>query len=110
MPRIREKITHAAVLTENGDFIFGKCHADCFYRGFSMGFTMSNKAQDQGFMTNKKRFVDRKLGAKIAYRAGQIDKRHTALISEMIWMDNKKYKYDHIKGYVEREGEDHANN
>ena len=72
MKKIREKIKHAAVKALNGQILLGKCHADCFLKGFSIGLKMSSKSKDQGFFTNKGRFVSRKRAAEIAKFSRQI--------------------------------------
>lgn len=41
--------------------------------------------REQGFLTNKNRFVDRKEGAQIAYRSGQIVELKETLFSEDLW-------------------------
>lgn len=101
-----ERILHASVKSEIGRKIFfGKCHADCFYKGQAMGIRMSGKADDQGFLTSKGRYVTRSEAAKIAFEQGQIDKPTGYLISEDLWseQDNGKYNHDEIKGYVLKE-------
>lgn len=99
-----ERILHAAVKSFNRRIFFGKCHADCFYKAQSMGIKMSSKADDQGFLTNKGRYVTRSEAAKIAFDQGQIDRPTSHLISEDLWsdQDNGKYYHDEIKGYTPR--------
>lgn len=46
---------------------------------------VSDNPYDQGFMTNRLRFVDRNEAAYIAYEAGQIQYRKPKLFSEDIW-------------------------
>lgn len=103
---MKEKITHAVVKTEKGIPLFGKCHADCFYQGKNTGLVMSKKSKDQGFFTNKGRYVDRKLAAQIAKRAKQLDlkdkkRKVTYLLSEDIWYQTHRFLYDYKLGYVE---------
>lgn len=102
-PKIKgkEKILHAAVKTKTGYVVFGKCHADCFYTGKMMGLEMSPKAHDQGFITNKGRFVCREVAAKIAFKAGQLTKKTLALISEDIWYQRDRFEYNYFRGYFE---------
>lgn len=100
-----EKIVHAAVLSEcGGKFLIGKQHADCFHQADNMGFKLSSRADHQGFVTNKGRFVGREEAAKIALAAGQIDcdsEGLQILCSEDLWspLHNGKFRYDYIKGY-----------
>jgi len=103
-----ERILHAAVKSEpllGRRIFFGKCHADCFFKGHNMGVKMSGKADDQGFLTNKGRYVTRSEAAKIAFEQGQILRPTGYLISEDLWHrhDNGRYDHDEIKGYVLRE-------
>jgi hypothetical protein len=98
----QELILHAAVKTECGQIIFGKCHADCFHKGSNIGYKMSQKADDQGFLSNKANYLTREEAAKIAIGNGQIDTKTSYLFSEDLWSPryNGKYSYDDIKGYV----------
>ena len=102
---MKEIILHAAVKAKNGMILLGKCHADCFWQGDNIGLKMSSKSQDQGFFTNKGRYVDRKTAARIAKRAGQLEPEHkrkvTHLISEDIWYQRSKYIYCQMRGYTE---------
>jgi hypothetical protein len=41
--------------------------------------------KEQGFVTNKNRFVDRKEGRKIAFESGQTDEETGQLFSEDLW-------------------------
>lgn len=97
-----EVICHAAVKSKDGEIFIGKHHAECFHKGFDKKIKMSSKADDQGFVTNRNRFVDRQEGAKIALDSGQIDRKTTILFSEDLWSVeyNGKYNYDKEKGYV----------
>ena len=101
---MKELIKHAAVKATNGMILLGKCHADCFYQGSNIGLKMSSKATDQGFFTNKGRYVDRTEGAKIAVTSGQVIKPCSFLFSEDLWCerDGGLYQYDQIKGYYGR--------
>lgn len=103
-PKIKgkEKILHAAVKTTTGYVVLGKCHADCFYTGKSMGLEMSSKSEDQGFTTNKGRYVNRKIAANIAKKAKQVHtggnvgeskRKISYLLSEDIWYQRERYLY-----------------
>ena len=108
-PKIKgkEKIIHAAVKTVTGYIVIGKCHADCFYCGKNMGLEMSPKTRDQGFVTNKGRYVGRELAARISKRAGQLNKndksrsRVRVLLSEDIWYQRERFEYNQCRGYFE---------
>lgn len=97
-----ERILHASVIAKDGRIFFGKCHADCFYKGQAMGVAMSSKSNHQGFITNKGRYVDRQEAAQIAFQQKQIDLETGYLFSEDMWSDrdNGKYDHDEINGYV----------
>lgn len=97
----KEVIKHAAVRSIHSWIFIGKCHADCFYKMKHTGVEASKKSYDQGFVTNKGRYVDRADAAKIAFEAGQIETEESYLISEMLWHqnDNGKYEYSEIEGY-----------
>jgi hypothetical protein len=102
----KEKILHAAVKTVSGYVVLGKCHADCFYSGKNMGFEMSSKSADQGFVTNKGRYVGRVDAARIAKLAGQLDpndrkRKVSALLSEDIWYQRERFEYNQCRGYFE---------
>lgn len=97
-----ETIKHAAVKSEDGWIFIGKCHADCFHKAHHIKVKMSQKADDQGFVTSLGRYARRGAAAQIARRAGQIDKPTQLLFSEDLWSDmySGKYDYCEIKGYV----------
>jgi hypothetical protein len=96
-----ESITHAAIKSECGLILIGKCHADCFQQGRYTGIKLSQRAKDQGFMTSAGRYVDREDGARIAVSANQVNSSITFLFSEDLWSPHSggKYKYDYVKGY-----------
>lgn len=117
-----ELIKHAAVKTVDGQIFFGKQHADCFMKAHYMKIKMSSKANDQGFMTSFGRYVNRKEGAEIALKAGQIDPRPVQteddpfgasdgqvktniLFSEDLWCPayNGKHYHCELKGYLLKE-------
>lgn len=98
-----ERITHAAVKSKKRKLIlFGKSHAECFHKGYYSGIEMSSKADDQGFMTSRGRFVIRPRAAALAWKSKQTNKKLKVLFSEDLWSEHSggKYNYDHIKGYV----------
>lgn len=96
---------HAAVKATNGMIILGKCHGDCFWQGKNIGLEMSSKADDQGFFTNKGRYVSRSVAARIAKRAGQLDpndeRKVGHLLSEDIWCQRERFEYSQSRGYFE---------
>ena len=100
---MKEMVKHAAVKDTRGFVVLAKCHADCFYKGDCIGLTMSKKSKDQGFFTNKGRYVDRKTAARIAKRSKQLDPKSTRkvtyLLSEDIWYQ-KTVVYCPIRGYL----------
>lgn len=100
-----EKIKHAAIKVENGWVMMGRDHEACYLKAKNIGLTVSCKADDQGFITNKGRYVDRSLAAKISIESGQIDKLVPVLCSEDIWSDeyNGKYNYSEIEGYIPKQ-------
>lgn len=100
-----ERIKHAAVKAVNGMILLGKCHADCFYQGKSIGLKMSSKSADQGFFTNKGRYVSRAVAARIAKKAKQTEpkskRKISYLLSEDIWYQRERFEYSQTRGYVE---------
>lgn len=97
-----EEIRHAAVKSECGKFILlGKRHADCFEQGFYTGIKMSQRADDQGFVTSQGRYATRKQAAHLAKKAKQVKDTVVVLFSEDLWCekDGGAYHYDNIKGY-----------
>lgn len=100
-----ELIKHAAVKSVDGQIFMAKQHADCFGKAHYIKVKLSSKAEDQGFVTNKGRYLTRGEAAKLALESGQIDKVTPILFSEDLWCPTYegKYDYDHIKGYLLRE-------
>lgn len=96
-----EIIVHAAIRSNSGMIILGKSHANCFYTLRNIGDDYSKKADDQGFMTSKGRYVQRDEAAKIAFNANQIEKPTPYLFSEDLWSSERdgKYSYNQIHGY-----------
>jgi hypothetical protein len=98
-----EKIRHAAVRAENCTMIFlGKCHADCFEQAYHIGWKLSSRADHQGFMTSRGRFVNRRDAAKIAFETGQVKHKIDILFSEDLWspQDGGRFLYDSVRGYI----------
>ena len=102
-----EEIKHAAVKSKCGWIIIGKCHADCFEKARNINLEMSFSRDDQGFITSKGNYVDRKIAAMIARQAEQVPPETEILFSEDLWCDryNAKHFYDEIKGYVNNRDE-----
>jgi hypothetical protein len=97
-----EVIKHAAVKSVDGWIFLGKCHADCFHKAHHIKVKMSQKADDQGFVTSEGRYVTRFEAAKIAEASKQVDKSVGGfLFSEDLWHVEYggKFDYDEIKGY-----------
>lgn len=99
-----EVIKHAAVKTKEGWPIFGKCHAECFGKGHFVGIEMSERAEDQGFITSTGRFVNRTEAATLAKKAGQIKNETKILFSEDLWCPTyfSINRYDEISGYEKK--------
>lgn len=103
----KELIKHAAVKSLDGFIFIGKSHADCFHKASHVKVKMSQKADDQGFLTSHGRYVYRGEAARIAVASGQVGSSIKILFSEELWSptDNGKHVYDEIKGYVEAHSE-----
>lgn len=101
-----ETIKHAAVKSEAGWIFIGKCHADCFHKAHHIKIKMSQKADDQGFITSRGRYVFRGEAAKIAFKSGQTLDDKKILFSEDLWSrheeSNGRYDHDEITGYYLR--------
>ena len=95
-----ERLKFAAILRSDNCIVFGRDHAECFSSRVPIGDYVNLQ---QGFLTNKFRFVLRKEAAKIAFDAGQIDKWEDGdvIVSEQLWNKNSggKYEYDKKMGY-----------
>jgi len=96
---IEEHIAYAAIRRTDNCIVYGKNHIECFNvtpRGLCGNV-------EQGFMTNKFRFVDRKEAFVIAVFADQIKTMpgQTTLISEMLWdvTSGGVHSYDPAIGY-----------
>lgn len=103
-----ETIKHAAVKAKNGWVIIGKCHADCFEKARNINLEMSFARDDQGFVTSRGNYVDRKIGAMVARHAEQVPPDCEILFSEDLWCERYKAKhtYDEINGYVPKPAPD----
>jgi len=76
----------------SGLVVLGHRHGHCIRNVYVLtGLRTVTYAEDatgehiQGFLTNKNRFVSRRLGAKIAFKAGQINKEIKTLYSEDLY-------------------------
>lgn len=76
----------------SGIIVSGHRHPHCIRNVYMLtGLRTVTFADDatgkhiQGFLTNKNRFVSRRLGAKIAFKAGQINEEIKTLYSEDLY-------------------------
>lgn len=105
--KAKESITHAAVLgyfklgkSVAPSVFLGESHHDCFHQAGNTKARTSSKADDQGFVTSKGRYVNRVKAAEIAVRAGQVPKGTKVLCSEDLRVKfYGRFKYDSVKGY-----------
>lgn len=67
-----ERVKCAALRSKNGDIFIGKYHGEIFKQKPKGEL----RDAEQGFLTNKNRFVDRVEGLEIALKVGQIIKKH----------------------------------
>jgi hypothetical protein len=77
---------------DRGLVVLGHRHGQCMWTMSSLtGLRSVTNAEDgvgeyeQGFLTNKNRFVDREEGGKIAFDAGQTEDLRTRLFSEDLY-------------------------
>ena len=77
---------------DRGLVVLGHRHGQCMWTMSSLtGLLSVTNAEDgvgeyeQGFLTNKNRFVDREEGGKIAFDAGQTEDLRTTLFSEDLY-------------------------
>jgi hypothetical protein len=98
----QELIKHAAIKTKEGWIMMGKQHADCYHTATHAGLDACTKVDSQGFVTNKGRYVNRKEGGEIAFKAGQIDKPTSMLFSEDLWSPRHGgiHSYCSVRGYI----------
>ena len=93
--KIPIKVAAPPLLPRNinrGIVVLGHRHGHCIRNVYMLtGLRTVTYAEDatgkhiQGFLTNKNRFVSRRLGAKIALKAGQINKEIQTLYSEDLY-------------------------
>ena len=101
-----EHIIHAAIRYPSVRcLVYGKDHAGCMQQAIGkLRITETCSNRNQGFLTNKFRFVLRGEAAEIAIAAGQIDEsiRGKVLLSEHFWNSKLggKYYYDSVSGYI----------
>jgi hypothetical protein len=99
----QERIRFAAILRKDHCIVYGRDHAECFYKSPKDSCT---KGSIQGFLTNRLRFVGRSEAAEIAFNAKQIGSFTAGqiLMSEELWSEANggKFDYDPIQGYVEK--------
>lgn len=104
-----EKIKHAAIRTADNHIIVGKDHGSCIQYAAKHGLVSSGerrvKFDMQGFLTSRRRFINRKKALALGLRNGQIDKRmadNKEAFSEMLWMPEiyyGKHDYSQSEGY-----------
>lgn len=72
---------------DNGIVICGRRHYNCFTILYSLlGDNYNTKfIHDQGFLTSKNRYVNRKEGAEIAFKSGQIKQEQKTMCSEDLY-------------------------
>jgi hypothetical protein len=97
---IIEKVSHAAIVRNDGILEIGMGHADIIRR---CPYGTCKAGSKMGFVTSTGRYVDRDEALKIALESGQVNKdmktlRKSGLISENIWADTN-HEYDPEKGY-----------
>jgi len=80
-----EAYPHQPKNIHQGIVIYGRRHHNCIAVGSSLGLLIKGKHTIQGFLTNIDNFVNRELGAKIAFEAGQTDKELDCLFSEDLY-------------------------
>ncbi len=100
-----EHIIHAAIRYPGVKcLMYSKDHAGCMKQAIKLRIDERGTNRNQGFLTNKFRFVLRNEALEIAIAAGQIDEklRGKTLISEHFWNKNMggKYYYDSVLGYI----------
>lgn len=103
----QELIAHAAVKSKEGQIFTGKCHADCFYKMYEEKIKASTKPLDQGFVTNKGRYLNRYEAFELARDNGQlanydVEEDGVVLFSEHIWSPQFRedpYNYSEEQGY-----------
>ena len=101
-----EHIIHAAIRYPTSRcIIYGKDHAGCMNQAIKkLGITEKCYNRDQGFLTNKFRFVFRLEAMSIAIAADQVRPglANKPLLSEHLWHRSSggKHIYDSVLGYI----------
>lgn len=72
---------------DRGIVFCGYRHPNCIYQKVAVTGLRDAESGEyvQGFLTNHNRFVDREIGAIIAYDAGQIEQQKKTLYSEDLY-------------------------
>lgn len=70
---------------KNGIVICGRRHHNCFVTLAAIFPERINVLIEQGFLTSKDRFVDRKEAGEISLKAGQISDKNDCLFSEDLY-------------------------
>lgn len=73
------------VNVDSGYVLCGYRHGDCLSNMFVFGQKRIPNNDEEGFLTNLNRFVNRIEAVKIAYNAGQVKEVKRGLISEDLW-------------------------
>ena len=75
----------SSAIRQNGKLYIGRRHHNCFHQMRLLKVT--HIGSEQGFITNKDKFVNRKQAARIALRSKQIKKLNwpPLLYSEDLW-------------------------
>ncbi len=79
-----EKIIDAAVRLESKTRT-GRRHAQIMREIWNVSPNRYISQDEEGFVTDSGRFVDRKEAAEIAFRSGQIPQKKEKLFSEDVW-------------------------
>ncbi len=101
-----EHIIHAAIrYTTVRCIIYGKDHAGCMKQAIrKLGIVETCTQRNQGFLTNKFRFVNRREAMGIAISANQVrpEIQQKTLVSEHFWhsAEGGKHIYDSVLGYI----------
>lgn len=82
----KEYILCAAIkLFVSNSIVCGHRHSDCIQLFCSITGYKITSLDEQGFLTSKNRFVDRREAARIAFEAGQVAELSDCLISEELY-------------------------
>lgn len=98
----KEEIVKSAI-RYNDEVYTGFNHAECFKQINNPQVIMANI--EEGFITSKGRFVDRKKASEIALNAGQLDYHTECLISEdlhLVWLNKQDQQLAELKAENER--------